>query len=455
MRLINQVLLDRHPMGYRGEGLNLLPKRWIEPFGIQCLLAVPLVARERVIGLLVLDHQSDNCIIPADKVDLAVTIGSQVAFAVENAKLYEQTNRARQNMQTIVDEAPSGIMVVDSDLKVVTLNTSAANILGYRGENLLGRRISEVLDSQLWGPSSLLARAIESKKRAGPEEIVIKSVRRLRDVLLAATPVREGYLLYFSDVTELKEVERIKSSIVANVSHELRAPLASIKAYTELLLGNLDGDDPALRQHFLTVIAQEVDWLTDLVNDFLDIARLESKRFAPHMELLSLPGTVKGVIAALESQARAQDVSIDIQVPNNLPHLAADRELLLILLKNLVGNAIKFSPSGGRVVIKACAVGDSMALSVSDEGMGIPVEDQSQLFTRFYRSEAARNAQIRGTGLGLALVKDAVDAHQGKISVESGRGLGSTFKVVLPLGQVDISEMGVGTGDRKGTPLQG
>ncbi|MEM4725168.1 MAG: HAMP domain-containing sensor histidine kinase [Candidatus Hadarchaeum sp.] len=326
--ILKRVIEDRQPLVLQGAALSALPEAWTKPFGIYSLLIVPLVARDCVIGIMALDHVDPEGRFRQDQINLAMTIGSQVAVALENARLYQQ---------------------------------------------------------------------------------VIKEQNRL------------------------KEVDEFKSQIVANVSHELRAPLSSIKAYTELLLHGLDGGNPDLRREWLTVIDRETDHLTALINDFLNLSRLESGHFELNKIPLHLGEVIAEVADSMRVQAEQRHITIGLDVEPNLPKLTADENLIRIVARNLVSNAIKFSYDGGHVCIRVWREGNTLQFSVQDKGIGIPQEAIPHLFTKFFRVPSADAVSAQGTGLGLALAKEAVQAHGGRIDVESALGKGSRFTVMLPL----------------------
>jgi len=228
---------------------------------------------------------------------------------------------------------------------------------------------------------------------------------------------------------------------VANVSHELRAPLASIKAYAELLLDNLEGDDTDLRHRFLSIIDQETDWLTELINDLLDLSRLESEPYAAEKDLLSVSEIIESVLTLLDIQVQKKGVTVRCEAPKDLPLIMADKELMTILIKNLLSNAVKFSAERGRIDIVARDAGTHLVLEVADEGIGIPPDDIPNLFTKFYRSGVAKEYGIRGTGLGLVLAKEAVDIHGGTIEMNSQLGVGTRVTVGLPKPTESVMEV--------------
>ena len=429
---LRAILERREPAVLDGNSISQLPSSWLEPFDVKSLLAVPLISKDKVIGLMVLDHTEEDQHFTEEQIGLATTIGTQVSIAIENARLYEETIEEKDRTETIVEEAFSGIMVVDADGRIVTVNNEVEATTGYASQELLGQRLTDLFGPDLLAEASPLSMVMATGERSDPVESTLVGRNGARDILLGVTPIREGYLLNFADITRLKDVDRLKTNIVANVSHELRAPLASIKAYAELLLDNLEGDDTALRHRFLSIIDQETDWLTELINDLLDLSRLESEPYAAEKDLLSVSEIVESVVALLDIQVHKKGVAVRCEAPRDLPLVMADKELMTILVKNLVSNAVKYSAEGGRIEVVVRNAGSRLILEVADQGIGIPSEDLPHLFTKFYRSGVAKEYGIRGTGLGLVLAKEAVDIHGGTIEVESQLGVGTRVTVGLP-----------------------
>ena len=203
------------------------------------------------------------------------TLANQTAVAIENARLFSETVVEKERTATILEQAFAGIILLDGQLKIVSLNPAAETILGFSEHQVIGLPLSDILGQSALGERGSLRRAITTGERVAPREETLIAGERRRDVLLGVTPLRDGYLLSLADVTQLKEVDRLKSDIVANVSHEFRTPLAIIKAYAELLLDEERGW-PIVRREYLSVIDAETDRLTGMVSDLLDLARLEA-----------------------------------------------------------------------------------------------------------------------------------------------------------------------------------
>jgi PAS domain S-box-containing protein len=317
-------------------------------------------------------------------------------------------------------------------MRILAVNPGAEAITGYSSQEIRGMRLTEVLGAELGQETSPLQRAILTGERVPPTETSIGGKDSVHDILLGIAPLGDGYLLSFTDITRLKEVDRLKTSIVANVSHELRTPLSSIKAYTELLLDDVGGGEPTARREFLSVIDQQADRLSHLISDLLDLSRLESGQFEVRKEPLYVDEVIADVVGHVEMERIEKTVSVRRDL-SPVRRIVADRALLRIIVENLVTNAVKFSRPGGRVDVLAREEEDNLVLQVLDRGLGISSDEMPYLFQKFRRLEAAKQAGIKGTGLGLALVKEAVHAHDGSIEVHSEVGEGSCFTVRLPL----------------------
>lgn len=436
--VLKRVIEDRQPLVLDAATISSLPEAWTEPFKICSLLIVPLVARDCIIGIMALDHVEPAKHFTQEQINLAMAIGSQVAVALENARLYQLVREEKAKTEIVLQETFSGIITVDDHLRILSLNSGAEAIIGYSASQVVGKRLVEVFGKDIVAPGSPLARALESGEKVPPVETALSGRQGVRDVLLGVTPLpRVGqssahYLLSFADITGLKEVDRLKSSIVANVSHELRAPLSSIKAYTELLLSHVEGDGEAQRREWLSVIDRETDRLTALINDFLNLSRLESGHFELTKNSLQLGEVIADIVASLQVQAQQRDITIELDVQPDLPGLEADDNLIRIAIRNLVSNAIKFSYDGGHIRIRVWEEGKDVKFYVQDEGIGIAQEAIPYLFTKFFRVPSAAAADAQGTGLGLALAKEAVLAHAGRVEVESTPGKGSRFTVTIP-----------------------
>jgi signal transduction histidine kinase len=438
---IERIMVTRHALAIedaQNDPLLASIRALMRERNVQSMLIVPLLLRGEVVGTIGLDATQERRVFTPEEMELAQTIANQVSVAIENSRLYRQTIEEKAKTEIILQETFSGVVLADDKLRIVSLNPSAESITGYPAQEALGKRLSDVLGAAVMAPGGPLARAIETGEKVPPVETLLPGPQGRKDILLGVTPLSSAsglgshYLLSFSDISKFKEIDRLKSSIVANVSHELRTPLASIKVYTELLQGAMSEDNLAPYREWLAVIERETDRLTALVNDFLDLSRLESGRFGLTRVPLRLERIIADVVDLLRVQADRRGITIEQTVLPGLVEILADKDLMRIVVKNLLGNALKFSHDGDTIRVRVWQDAQSVRFSVQDEGIGIPSDAIQYLFTKFFRVPAAAATGVQGTGLGLALAREAVGAHGGQIEVESTLGKGSRFTVIIP-----------------------
>lgn len=231
---------------------------------------------------------------------------------------------------------------------------------------------------------------------------------------------------------KLKEMDKMKSDFFSLMAHELRTPLASIKEGTNLLLEGIDEELKEKRKKVLTIIAEESNRLIDLVNSLLDLSKMEAGMMVLNFETWDIRPLINRAVSGMEPLAMAKNVSIHVESPHELPHVRMDGERILQALRNLVGNAVKFTPKGGRIAISVGSGEEGVSVSVKDTGPGIPKEDLNAIFDKFKQVTITGYRKIKGTGLGLAIVKHIINAHGGKVWVESEPGQGSSFVFRLP-----------------------
>ena len=242
-----------------------------------------------------------------------------------------------------------------------------------------------------------------------------------------------GRVLALRDITAEREIADMKNEFVSTVSHELRTPLTSIKGYVDLILDGSAGEISEMQQEFLGIVKENSDRLVELINEMLDISRIESGRVHLKVEPLDIAESVNGAVDTFRAVLAQSGRSIDVSVARNLPKVAADRDRVGQVLVNLISNALKYSPGGGKTIVSAKRDGDFVVVSVTDQGLGITREDQKRLFTKFYRVDSAMTREIGGTGLGLSICKTIIQLLGGSIGVKSKSGHGSTFWFSLPL----------------------
>jgi len=242
-----------------------------------------------------------------------------------------------------------------------------------------------------------------------------------------------GAIIVFTDVTDKKRLEKIRQDFISNVSHELKTPLTSIKAMVEVLLEG-GAEDSKLRKDFLENINQEVDRLSRLVSDLLLLSRLESDREFLNPISTDFVTLITRTVSRFQPRAMKEGITLSLEIKGDIPPLKVDVNYIDQVISNLIDNAIKYTPSGGKIDVIVEDLGKDIRVSVKDTGIGIPKEDLPRIFERFYRGDKSRSLSLGGVGLGLSIVKHIVEAHGGRVGVESEIGKGSTFYFTLPKG---------------------
>ncbi len=332
----------------------------------------------------------------------------------------------RGKLAAMLDAMTDGVMMTDAEGTVTLANRAAEKLFNFEGERAVGRSLIEVTrDHQI---DEVLKRSL-SEDREQTLAIETGTPRSfLRVVAVPLTGRRlAGALLLVQDLTELKSLQTVRQEFVGNVSHDLKTPLASIKAMAETLR---DIDDPEAAESFLGRIDSEIDHMTQIIAELTQLSRIETGRAELNLETASAGSLVESVIARFSHLADRRKVGLILEVPSGLPPVYVDRERVEQALGNLVHNAVKFTPEGGRVTVSVGMEEDRVAVSVADTGIGIPADDLPRVFERFYKVDRARSGG--GTGLGLAIARHVVLAHGGDIRVRSIEGRGSTFTLTLP-----------------------
>ena len=345
-------------------------------------------------------------------------------MSAKTKELVETISEDRTRLATILDNMTDGVIMVDTEGNVSLANKAAEKLFGIK-EAKNEPLIEAVRDHEVDELLRLCLRTAQTQATQY-ESSVSKGYLRVVAIPIAHT----GVLLLFQDLTELRSLQTTRRELIGNISHEFRTPLAGIKAMVETLTGGAM-DDKVAAKDFLTRIDSEVDRLTQLVEELTELSRIETGKAELKKEPIDLNKLVEEVIAQLSPQAERQQLSISREFATNLPSVLADKDRVRQVITNLVHNAIKFTPAGGRITITSRALEGSVVVHIADTGIGIPEEDLPRVFERFYKGDKARAGG--GTGMGLAIAKHVIQAHGGNIWVRSEEGKGSTFAFSLPL----------------------
>jgi two-component system phosphate regulon sensor histidine kinase PhoR len=344
---------------------------------------------------------------------------------------FAQVDRDKQQLRTILSGMVEGVVALGADRRVIFANERAGDLLEFASATAIGRTLEEITSHR--GVSDLVDAALRASEPHRAELILPGDEPRHLAVYAArlTNPESPDAVLVFNDVSELRQLERLRQDFVANVSHELKTPLTVIKSNIEALQDGA-ADDVTVREEFLSRVTFEAERLEALIQDLLRLSKIESGQMG--LELESIP-MAEEIALGLDRQAtRAEAKTLQlIEVPPREPvNVRADHEALTTILDNLIDNAIKYTTSGGKVTLRWTATPTHVTLDVQDTGIGIAEADLPRVFERFYRADKARSRAAGGTGLGLAIVKHLVQAMKGSVRVTSELGKGSTFSITLP-----------------------
>ena len=360
---------------------------------------------------------------------LAVSLNDTAARLDRTIRtLTEERNLSAAILGSMVE----GVAVVNARERLLFANPGFAEILELDAPPQPGSALVEVVRQ------TELIEAVREVLKGAPRvetEIVTGTLRqRFFAVTVASVRAAEasGAVVVLHDITDLRKLERVRRDFVANVSHEFKTPLTAIQGFAETLLAGAM-DDRQNRLRFLEIILDHSRRLARLTDDLLKLSKMDAERLELEIRRLSVSQFVESCIETTQRSAAEKDLRISVNVGEKLPDIAADRRLLAEVLQNLLDNAIQYTPSGGQIMVSASANGNEVTFTVSDTGIGIPRADQPRIFERFYRVDVARSREVGGTGLGLSIAKHLVEAHGGRIWVESEVGQGSQFHFTVPV----------------------
>lgn len=375
----------------------------------------------------------DAPIIPSTSDEVGQLTQAFNHMAVHLKSQIEALEAERSKLAAVLAEMSDGVIIVDRHGRVQLINPAAENMFAISRQTALNRSLAEVVRHHQ------LVEIWKSSQRSGLAQATTAGISA-RNLYLQAVATPFGHalpgstLLLFQNLTRLRRLETVRRDFVSNISHELRTPLASLKALTETLLeGALD--DPPVARRFLQRMETEVDSLSLMVAELLELSRIESGAVPMQMKPVHPAELVQEAVERLRLQTERSGLELQVQVDEDLDPILADPVRLEQVIANLLHNAIKFTPQGGRITIRAGRQAGQALITVSDTGVGIPPEDLHRIFERFFKSDRARGGG--GTGLGLAIARHIVEAHGGKIWAESTPGHGSAFHFTIPFSSVD------------------
>ncbi|MFN8380493.1 MAG: GAF domain-containing protein [Anaerolineales bacterium] len=423
-------------------------------------ITVPMMVGEDVIGVLMVFQRAPN-FFSSEMLNLVKAIAGQVAVAINNAHLYELIRDQAERLgvmlrkeqedasrsQAILEAVADGVLVTGPDNRITFVNSSTEGILGISDARLLGNSLHKIgglfgKAATAWADTIRRWSEDPSSYQTGDsyaEQVELEN-ERIALVHLAPVILQNDFLGTVSiirDITHEVEVDRLKSEFVATVSHELRTPMTAIKGYVDILTMGAAGALNENQMHFLEVVRNNIERLNTLVSDLLDISRIEAGRITLNPQAVDLHSIAEDVVAEVlqRSQAEEKPMALSLEVPKDLPHVTGDGDRVRQILGNLVNNAFNYTPQNGTIRVNIHQENGEVQVDVQDNGVGIAPEDQERVFDRFFRGENPLVLATPGTGLGLPIVRQLVEMHNGRIWMTSTGvpGDGSTFSFTLPV----------------------
>lgn len=423
-----------------------------ESVSLKSFFVVPLSAANRDEGVMLLASAREDAFAPEDRIMLNI-LADELALFIENEKIKKDLSEAKARLELMLESMSEGVVAIDKDQRIVIVNNAAKKLLGIKEvhlhrplwESVQEKNILDLLRELSGGKTPQMAKDV----------VLIKESRAVTLRFFAATVLdrlgdAEGWILLFADVTKEKEVDRMKSEFISTTSHELRTPLAAIKESVMLILDETTGKVTPQQFHFLDIAKRNIDRLTNLISDLLDISKIESGKLKLNKARTDIGALVSATLDSLDMVAKQHKIEIRRELGKDLPLIECDADKIVQVLINLAGNSLKFTPAGGTItVVSRKSIVDSkkrdtndeirdtdrnfVEISVSDTGSGIDKKDIPKLFTKFGQLDGSMTRRVGGTGLGLAISKELVEMHGGKIWVESEPGKGAKFSFTLPV----------------------
>ncbi|WP_100405084.1 two-component system histidine kinase PnpS [Bacillus solitudinis] len=353
-----------------------------------------------------------------------------LAYNLEQITTRHQVQQER--METLIENMGSGLILINTRGDITLINRTCQDIFQENTDLWLNQLYHDVIKHKeiiKIVQTILITEERHRKQISFPVHLTIRHFDVYGAPVMSNLGILNGIALVFHDITELKKLEQVRKDFVANVSHELKTPVTSIKGFSETLL---DGamEEPELREKFLEIIWKESERLQGLINDLLELSKIEQHYFKLNWQQTNLAHIVEEVFTILEEKSSKKSIELDLKMEGNL-EMSGDPERIKQIIINLINNGITYTPTGGIIEVHLKEYKQWIKMEVSDTGIGISENELPRIFERFYRVDRARSRNSGGTGLGLAIVKHLIEAHHGKIHVESEVGKGTTFTILF------------------------
>jgi len=341
----------------------------------------------------------------------------------------------KESLNAVIDSLSDGILVTDKTGKIILYNQKAEALLGIKGKTALDRPVHHIGNKVL---VELITKTLALDLPYHTEEVCLIDLSDIR-LRVHVNPVRNedglliGSVTLLHDVSRLSAIDKIKANFLSMVSHQLKSPLSSTLLQTSILLDGIVGELNDKQMDLLQKVRNRIKGMVDLIHDILDVCFVEEGGYLKQIEHLDVAEILKRTVELIQPQVQDKNIALHVKIEDNLPVISGNRSSVEAMFINLISNAIKYTPPGGKVNVEMGENAQNIQLEVSDTGIGVEGADFPRIFDKFYRVKSEMTKNISGTGLGLSIVKGVVEAHRGAINVESKVGEGTTFTVLLPV----------------------
>ncbi len=418
---------------------TLNDSRWVtldeKTRGARSALCVPFFFEDQVYGILTLEHAEPRHFVDSDK-RLAQAVANQAAAAMRNAQLFDRTQSQQKQLEAVLNSTTEALFTIDHDGRIGLINPAAAEVLKVRGADVRGREFGELAATNRF-IAEIETAMRQANLTAGTQSFEVSEKDTHRDFVVSVSVLREeesqnvGSVVALNDVTSLKDLSRLKTHMLQMASHDLKNPLGVMVGYLDMLREDTQsGILPDMQ--FVDGMFRALERMDELIKTLLSQERIDQQSSTSRQKI-DIYKLLEQVMADMEDSARAMNHTMQLEVADGIPALSGDPVELREALGNLISNAIKYTPPGGTITIRMSAEDERFFFSVVDTGLGIPADQQNDIFNKYFRAKQAATAEIEGTGLGLSLVKSVVERHGGTVWFQSEENMGSTFGFWLPL----------------------
>jgi two-component system, NtrC family, sensor histidine kinase KinB len=417
-------------------------KRVFEKQGVYSILNLPLLSTDTAIGIMMLLHTGEYRNFSPEEVNLAETVSSQLAVALKNAQLFRHVVEEKGRIEALVNSSGDGILMTDNRFHIILMNAVAAQLFELEADQFHGRHLVEFVDAQKDNLKDyelvkrIVYQIVTTPETTVTEEFSLVSPPKILKII--GNPVLGdkndviGHMIVLHDITQEKQLEQMRDDLISMIVHDLKNPLAGVIGFSEILLAKAKQRGMDDFEGWLTKILYQANTLHDMVNNILEVHKMEDGSMELQKEVAELDDIIASAVKQVEMSAKQKDITISTELSPDLSPIFVDKAKVVRLFANILSNGIKYTPEQGNIYIHTQTHGDEIITGIQDTGKGIPTEYLATIFDRFAQIDRKKQGKMASVGLGLYFCKLVVESHGGTIWAESEEGKGSTFYFTIP-----------------------